>query len=112
MIGTVMPKTPGTNKSLHVSLRGGCGACAVRALRLAPIVLPVGACSVAPEQDLFGSFFPAWILCAAVGVVAAVIVRQILVLIGINDYVLAPPLTYAAIAVAATFLVWLLWYGH
>ena len=76
------------------------------------IVLPVAACNSAPTMDLFGSYFPAWMLCAAVGIVAAVIIRQILAVAGINDYVVAPLLTYAGLAVSATLLAWLLWFGH
>src|ERR1700726_3474032 len=49
-----------------------------------------------PTMDLLGSFFPAWMLCAVIGIVAAVIIRQILVAAGINDYVVAPLLTYVA----------------
>ena len=76
------------------------------------IALPVAACSYSPTMDLLGSYFPAWMLCAAVGIVAAVIVRQILAVAGINDYVVAPLLTYVALAVSATLLTWLLWFGH
>jgi hypothetical protein len=76
------------------------------------IALPVAGCSYAPTMDLFGSYFPAWMLCAAVGIVAAVIIRQVLAVAGINDYVVAPLLTYAALAVSATLLAWLLWFGH
>jgi hypothetical protein len=63
-------------------------------------------------MDLFGSYFPAWMLCAALGIVATVIIRQILVLADISDYVVAPLLTYAGLAVSATLLAWLLWFGH
>ena len=76
------------------------------------IVLPVAGCSYAPTMDLFGSYFPAWMLCAVIGIAAAVIIRQILVVAGINDYVVAPLLTYAALAVSATLLVWLFWFGR
>jgi hypothetical protein len=76
------------------------------------IALPVAACNYAPSIDLLGSYFPAWMLCAVLGVVAAVIIRQILVAAGINDYVVAPLLTYAALAVSATLLVWLFWFGR
>jgi hypothetical protein len=76
------------------------------------IALPVAACSRSPTLDLLGSYFPAWMLCAAIGIVAAVIIRQILAVTGINDYVVAPLLTYAALAVSATLLAWLLWFGH
>ena len=63
-------------------------------------------------MDLFGSYFPAWMLCAAFGIVAAVIIRQLLAVAGIGDYVVAPLLTYAALAVSATLLAWLLRFGH
>jgi hypothetical protein len=51
-------------------------------------------------------------LCAAVGIVASVIIRQILAMVGVNAYVVAPLLTYAALAVFVTLLAWLLWFGH
>jgi hypothetical protein len=76
------------------------------------IALPVAACNYAPTMDLFGSYFPAWMLCAALGIVATVIIRQILVLADISDYVVAPLLTYAGLAVSATLFAWLLWFGH
>jgi hypothetical protein len=76
------------------------------------IALPVAACSYAPTMDLFGSYFPAWMLCAALGIGAAIIIRQILAVAGITDYVVAPLLTYAGLAVSATLLAWLLWFGH
>jgi len=76
------------------------------------IVLAVAGCSYAPTMDLFGSYFPAWMLCAALGIVAAIIIRQILAVAGITDYVVAPLLTYAGLAVSATLLAWLLWFGH
>ena len=58
-------------------------------------------------MDLFGSYFPAWMLCAAIGIVAAIILRQILAVAGIDDVVVD-----AGLAVSATLLAWLLWFGH
>jgi hypothetical protein len=81
-------------------------------LRRVAIALLVAACSSAPTMDLLGSYFPGWMLCAAVGIVAAVAIRQILAVAGISDYVVAPLLTYAGLAVSATLLAWLLWFGH
>jgi len=64
-------------------------------------------------MNLLGSYFPGWMLCAVLGIFAAVIIRQVLVAAtGINDYVVAPLLTYAGLAVSATVLAWLLWFGH
>jgi hypothetical protein len=81
-------------------------------LRRVAIALPVAACDYSPTMDLFGSYFPAWMLCAAAGIGATVIIRQILGVAGINDYVVAPLLTYAGLAVSATLLAWLFWFGH
>jgi hypothetical protein len=61
---------------------------------------------------MFGSFFPAWMLCAAAGVVIAIILRQIFGVLGLERYLIAPPLTYLCIALAGTLLVWLHWFGH
>jgi hypothetical protein len=44
--------------------------------------------------------------------VAAVVIRQILAVTGIGDYVVAPLLTYAGLALSATLLFWLIWFGH
>jgi hypothetical protein len=63
-------------------------------------------------MDLLGSYFPAWMLCAAIGVLAAVVVWRILTMAGIDEYVIAPLLTYAGLALSATLLLWLLWFGH
>ena len=93
-------------------VRDGRSRCAVRGLRRVAIALPVAACNYSPTMDLFGSYFPAWMLCAAAGIAATVIIRQILAVAGINDYVVAPLLTYAGLAVSATLLAWLIWFGH
>ena len=76
------------------------------------VALAISGCSYSPTQDLFGSYFPAWMLCAVLGIVAAVIIRQILAVVGVNDHIVAPLLTYAGLAVSATLLVWLFWFGH
>jgi YtcA family len=58
------------------------------------------------------AFFPAWMLCATAGIIIAIILRQVFGALGLNRYLIAPPLTYLCIAVAGTLLVWLLWFGH
>lgn len=51
-------------------------------------------------------------LCAAAGIVIAIILRQVFGTFGLNRDLIAPPLTYFCIAVAGTLLLWLLWFGH
>lgn len=92
--------------------RGGRRPCAPPASWWTAITLPVAGCNHSPTLDLLGSYFPAWMLCTAVGIVASVVIRQILSVVGVNAYVVAPLLTYAALAVFATLLAWLLWFGH
>ena len=67
---------------------------------------------VAPSFELFGAFFPAWMLCAVAGVVAAVVIRQVLMVVGVGEYVVAPLLTYVGLALSATWLIWLSMFGH
>jgi hypothetical protein len=76
------------------------------------LTLAVSGCSHAPTLSLFGSYFPAWMLCAVAGILAAAIIRQILSLAGIHEFVLAPLLTYTALAVSGALLLWLFWFGH
>jgi hypothetical protein len=75
-------------------------------------VMFLAGCSTSPAQNMFGSFFPAWMLCAAAGVVVAIVLRQFFGALGLNRYLIAPPLTYLCIALAGTLLAWLLWFGH
>jgi hypothetical protein len=72
----------------------------------------VAGCTTSPAQNMFGSFFPAWMLCAAAGIIIAVVLWQVLRALDVDPYLIAPPLTYLCIAVAGTLLVWLLWFGH
>lgn len=74
--------------------------------------MAVSGCNRSPTMDLLGSYFPAWMLCAVVGIVAAVVIRQVLTMAGVAEYVVAPLLTYAGLALSATLLAWLLWFGH
>jgi hypothetical protein len=83
-----------------------------RGVRRVAIALVTAGCSHAPTMNLFGSYFPAWMLCAAVGIVVTVVIWRILAMTGIHEYVIAPLLTYTGLALSATLLSWLLWFGH
>ena len=52
----------------------------LRTARTAVLLLSplMSACTGAPAQNVLGSFFPAWMLCAAVGIAAAVLLRLLL----------------------------------
>ena len=72
----------------------------------------LGGCSRSPSQDILGSFFPSWMLCLGLGLLAAVLCRLAFSWIGFRDDVPVPLLTYLALAFAVTCLLWLLWFGH
>ena len=77
-----------------------------------PALLCLAECTQSPSQDVLGSFFPAWILCSAIGVIVAVSCRVVLGAVRLHKYVLAPTLAYLAIAVAVTLFTWLIRFGH
>ena len=72
----------------------------------------LASCSASPAQTVMGSFFPSWMLCALLGLIAATGLRFALAAMGVHSYLIAPLLTYIAVALAVAMLIWLLWFGH
>jgi hypothetical protein len=60
-----------------------------------------------PVLDIEGSFFPAWMLCIAVGVVLAVLGRRLFAALGLEPYLGPLVLVYPSLALLLTLLVWL-----
>jgi hypothetical protein len=62
-------------------------------------------CSRAPSFDILGSFFPAWLICVALGLLLTVAARWLLLRARV---VLALPiLTYPSLSALFTFALWL-----
>ena len=62
-------------------------------------------CSRAPSFDILGSFFPAWLVCLALGLLLTVAARWLLLRVRV---VLAlPVLTYPSLTGLFTFALWL-----
>jgi len=59
-----------------------------------------------PRINIVGSFFPSWILCAVIGIVAAFVVRRLLVRAGIDPYVGPRALFYPSLAILVTLVLW------
>ncbi len=72
----------------------------------------LASCSASPAQNIVGSYFPSWLICVVAGAVATAVARQLLVLADLEAHLLLPPLTYAAMALGASLLVWLIWFGQ
>jgi hypothetical protein len=75
---------------------------------LSLILLLAAGCSRAPDYDIMGSLFPAWLICVTVGAVLAVIVRVVLIRRKIQ--LLYPLLAYPCMAAVFTFAIWLIVY--
>lgn len=85
-------------------------------MRNKPYLLPaallslVSACSRAPSVDILGSFFPAWIICCALGIALSVLTYFLFTRIDLEAAIPVPVLTYPCLAASYTFLVWLIFY--
>jgi hypothetical protein len=67
--------------------------------------------SGAPSFDLFGAFFPAWLLCGVIGVVGAIAARTVFVGTGHLSLVPYQLFVCTAIGVIVAILAWLFWFG-
>ena len=59
-----------------------------------------------PQIDILGSFFPSWMLCALLGIGAALLGRWLCVLTGLHPYVGPPALIYPCLALLVTLVLW------
>ena len=72
----------------------------------------LSACNSSPVQNIVGSYFPAWMLCAVCGILLTVIIYVIFVKININEFIPAKLLIYLGLAISLTFILWLLLFGN
>jgi YtcA-like protein len=68
--------------------------------------------SAAPMQNIMGSFFPSWMLCAIAGIVVMVAVRQALVVLHVHENLPVPLLTYLAVALIIACAIWLVFFAE
>src|SRR5580704_18980377 len=66
----------------------------------------------APSFDLFGAFFPAWLLCGTVGIAGAIVARVVFVSTGLAHTLPYQLAVCTAIGVITALLVWLIGFGH
>ncbi len=70
----------------------------------------LGGCSLkgAPSYSIFGAFFPAWLLCAGIGIAGSIGLRSLFIATGLEAEMPFRPLMYFALAAALTLSIWLL----
>jgi NhaP-type Na+/H+ or K+/H+ antiporter len=62
-------------------------------------------CGRAPSFDILGSFFPAWLVCLALGLLLTVAARWLL--LRLHIVIALPILTYPSLTALLTFALWL-----
>jgi hypothetical protein len=65
-----------------------------------------------PSLNIFGTFFPSWMLCALLGLVAALLVYGILSRTRLGGEIQPALLAYTSLALSVTFILWLSFYGQ
>jgi len=61
---------------------------------------------LAPQINIVGSFFPSWMLCAAIGIGLAVIARWLFLRLGVDPYLGPRALVYSSLAILVTLVLW------
>lgn len=78
------------------------------------LVASLNGCSAAggaPSFELFGAFFPAWLFCGLIGLVASGATRGLFVGTGLSNLLPYQLFVCVAIGVIAACFAWLLWFG-
>lgn len=104
--------------SSSARLSPGRSSTRVGRIRSLPLII-IGAAALggcvpagAPAIPFFGAYFPAWLLCAFIGIVGAVLVRVVLIRLGIDDVIPARLPVYLCVAAGIGFLVSILSFGR
>jgi YtcA family len=84
---------------------------AVLSVFIAPGILGGCASHGAPSFVLFGAFFPAWMLCAVIGIFGAIAARGIFVAVGLNSVLPFQLFVCSSVGLAVAALAWLIWFG-
>ena len=74
------------------------------------ILLLVSGCRRAPNIDIIGSFFPVWMLCLAIAIVLAFVVRALLLRYKLENTVGPLALFYPCVVLLFTSLLWLIFF--
>lgn len=62
---------------------------------------------LAPTLDVFGSYFPAWMLCLVVGLVLTVLMHGLLSGLRVAEFIRLKLVTYASMSLLFTLITWL-----
>ena len=81
-----------------------------RRMLLPPALVVLPGCSAAPQINLLGSFFPAWMLCVGLGIVGTLLLRQVFVRTQLESHLGILPVVYFSLWILLTLGSWLLFF--
>ena len=83
-----------------------------------PVLLGIPSCmltgcslAAAPSFELFGAYFPAWMLCALIGIVGAASTRVVLTTATLGDVIPFQLAVCTAVGVIVALLSWMALFG-
>jgi hypothetical protein len=80
-----------------------------------PVSLMLTGCGAdghSPTVDILGSYFPAWIICIALGLALTLITRQVLIGFKLNTHLHPAPVVYISMLVFFTLALWLAFFQN
>jgi len=67
-------------------------------------------CGRAPSVDIIGSFFPVWMVCLAIAVVVACLLRVVLLRLQFESEIGPVALFYPSVVILISCLLWLIFF--
>jgi uncharacterized membrane protein len=84
----------------------------ILSLSLAAASMAGTAHAAAPSVGMFGSFFPAWLLCLFAAVISTVVLRVVFIAVGLDDILRWRVLVYMSMTVGLTFFLTYFLFGR
>ena len=63
--------------------------------------------AMGPKINIVGSFFPSWMLCALIGIAAALFGRWLFIRTGLDPYIGPRFVVYSSLAILVTLVLWI-----
>jgi hypothetical protein len=85
-----------------------------RTLALLPTLVSaslLGGCAAAPSIVVAGAYFPAWLACAVIGVLGAIVARMVLAGAGLAQVMPLQLLVCLSIGLVCAAVAWTVWIG-
>ncbi len=106
-----MPRLLSTTHGMQNSLTMTISRSTSALLCVAATLFENDAHAAAPSFEAFGAFFPAWMLCASVGILGAIVARAVLLRSGLSAVLPYQLLVCTAAGLIVALLVWLPVFG-